>query len=224
MTPANPLRARLPLGIASDLSDTLNDMPEENESNSIVILRRDSTAGKRYGVSALRYYGPMLSSWEDDSQTTPSMPEGLPSSQENHADSDVLHHAKMIRRGIYTMVTLHSESVCRGRRPRAKSQPVSTSKTYCRKSLNRESLETLRTFRGAFDDRIPDAFIYDLRGNAMTVQCRGHIHHPFHLQTCFRWASLVEQLLEAKEIGLRAPLEFQIDAFRRRVPRQLKDL
>ena len=224
VTPAKPLRERMPLVIVSDQSHTYYDVPEETESNSVVILRPDSTAGKRHGFHNLRYSGPMPSSWEGESQPTPSVTEGLSSLQECHAESDVLVLAKLIRRGIYTKVTLNSQEVCSVVRPRAKSQPLSKAKTRSRASLKRDSLETLRSFRGTFDDRTPDAFLHDLRGNAIAVKSRGHVHHPFHLQTCFRWASIVEQLLEAKEIGLRAPLGFQMAAFRRREPRQLKDL
>ena len=72
---ANPLRERMPLVIATDLSDTFYDVPKEYASNSIVILRRNSTAGKHYGCCTVRYSGSMASSWESDWQPAPSVPE-----------------------------------------------------------------------------------------------------------------------------------------------------
>ena len=48
----------------------------------------------------------------------------------------------------------------------------------------------------------------DPRGNAMSVNSTGHIHHPCNLLSSWRkWARLVELLLESATFGLRNPLK-----------------
>ena len=48
----------------------------------------------------------------------------------------------------------------------------------------------------------------DPRGNAMSVNSIGHIHHPCNLLSSWRkWARLVELLLESATFGLRNPLK-----------------
>ena len=47
----------------------------------------------------------------------------------------------------------------------------------------------------------------DPRGNAMSVNSTGHIHHPCNLLGSWKWARLVELLLESATFGLRNPLK-----------------
>ena len=58
-------------------------------------------------------------------------------------------------------------------------------------------------------------FLYDPRGNIFPVYSFGHIHHPFH-QVPFRWAYIVENVLEKSVVGLRAPLLPGIDCYQQR--------
>ena len=49
----------------------------------------------------------------------------------------------------------------------------------------------------------------DPRGNAMSVNSTGHLHHPCNLLSSWKWARLVESLLESATLGLRNPLKMR---------------
>ena len=56
-------------------------------------------------------------------------------------------------------------------------------------------------------------FLLDPRGNALSVNSFGHIHHPFNLSTALAWARLVDKLLESSTFGVREPLRATCYAF-----------
>ena len=67
------LEERIPLVIATDLSDNYYDLPEEFACNFIVILWHNTTDGKYYGLSLARYSSILPASWEDDWTRAPAV-------------------------------------------------------------------------------------------------------------------------------------------------------
>ena len=94
--------------------------------------------------------------------------------------------------------------------------------------------ETVSELKNSYDSRnlqgksVAPMFL-DPRGNAMSVNSTGHIHHPRNLLLSWKWARLIELLLESATLGLRNPLRMActvvlprslaVDTSRRRVAR-----
>ena len=94
--------------------------------------------------------------------------------------------------------------------------------------------ETLSELKSSYDSRnlrensVAPMFL-DLRGNALSVNSTGHIHHPRNLRLSWKWARLIELLLQSATLGLRNPLRMActvvlprslaVDTSRRRVAR-----
>jgi hypothetical protein len=80
-----------------------------------------------------------------------------------------------------------------------------------RKHKSRLTPETVAELKKTYDSEnlrsknVAPMFL-DSRGNAMSVNSTGHIHHPYNLSTSWRWARLVELLLESATFGVRSPL------------------
>ena len=79
-----------------------------------------------------------------------------------------------------------------------------------RKSQPKVEPETMSEIRNSYvrnnlSCRSVAPMIIDLRGNAMSVQSTGHIHHPCHLSKPWKWARLVVLMIEADNLiqGLR---------------------
>ena len=74
--------------------------------------------------------------------------------------------------------------------------------------------ETLSELKNSYDSdnlrgkSVAPMFL-DPRGNAMSVKNTGHIHHPCRLSGSWKWARLVESLLESATLGLRNPLKMR---------------
>ena len=82
------------------------------------------------------------------------------------------------------------------------------------KPLRSEPIEVLQDFAQSLKNgrRAPQPWTHDLRGNAMSVNSLGHIHHPVRLhQSAVKWLMMVEKLAEAQTFGLRNNLSIAVD-------------
>ena len=69
-------------------------------------------------------------------------------------------------------------------------------------AIPREELPTLKRDVEVLTGREPAPIVFDTRGNAMSVKSRGHIHHPFNMETsAFRWVKLMEGILAWRSAG-----------------------
>ena len=70
--------------------------------------------------------------------------------------------------------------------------------------------------------RVIQPWTLDPRGNAMSINSFGHIHHPL---TCnwpaVKWLRLVEKLLEFQSFGLRETLSMNVEAFQYRFQKRI---
>ena len=80
--------------------------------------------------------------------------------------------------------------------------------------------ETVSELKSSFDSEnlqgksVAPMFL-DPRGNAMPLNSTGHIHHPFNFFGSWRWARVVDLLLESATFGLRNPLRRTFMALQR---------
>ena len=74
----------------------------------------------------------------------------------------------------------------------------------------KKSYENLDT---QIDKRISFLF-QDTHGNAVPMNSTGHLHRPCHT-TPWKWASLVERLLEITTFGLKNNLQMSVTVYRR---------
>ena len=85
-----------------------------------------------------------------------------------------------------------------------------------RRVLNCESASTLKSLKAwyqseDFGRKTVSPMFVDSRGNGLSVNSFGHIHHPFNLSTDWAWARFVEKLLDSSTVGLRTPLRIGCD-------------
>ena len=85
--------------------------------------------------------------------------------------------------------------------------------------LRQETVSELKSSYDSenFQGKSVAPMILDPRGNAMSVKSTGHIHHPCRLSGSWKWARLVELLLESATFGLRNPLKMTFMAVQRGV-------
>ena len=55
--------------------------------------------------------------------------------------------------------------------------------------------------------------MFDERKNLVPAKSFGHVNHPANVGSGWRWATLVDRLLEASVYGLRQPLEIGFDVY-----------
>ena len=79
-----------------------------------------------------------------------------------------------------------------------------------------ESLTKLRTsFKNLHASRPVENFVLDCRGNAMSVNTHGHIHHPLNLTTAWKWLVFADALLQSRSTGTRQRLQGSIESYKR---------
>ena len=79
-----------------------------------------------------------------------------------------------------------------------------------------ESLTKLRTsFKNLHASRPVENFVLDCRGNAMSVNTYGHIHHPLNLTTAWKWLVFADALLQSRSTGTRQRLQGSIESYKR---------
>ena len=90
-----------------------------------------------------------------------------------------------------------------------------TTRRRKRPAMRQESLSELAASydKQLVPQRTVVPFLLDPRGNALSVNSFGHIHHPFNLSTALAWARLVDKLLESSTFGVREPLRVTCYAF-----------
>ena len=79
--------------------------------------------------------------------------------------------------------------------------------------------ETLTQLRASSPDlhasRRVENFVRDCRGNAMSVNTHGHIHHPLNLTTAWKWLAFADALLQSRSTGTRQRLQGSIESSKR---------
>ena len=83
--------------------------------------------------------------------------------------------------------------------------------------LRQETVSELKKSSENWQGKEVAPMFLDPRGNAMSVNSTGHIHHPCNLLSSWKWARLVELLLESATFGLRNPLRRTFKALQRGV-------
>jgi hypothetical protein len=90
-----------------------------------------------------------------------------------------------------------------------------TRKKWERRKLEPESLKELKRSYAEFaqQKRVVGPWVFDERKNLVCAKSFGHVNHPANVGSGWRWATLVDRLLEASVYGLRQPLEIKFDVY-----------